>query len=73
MITVPWWNACAYYAVTLATGLARKGHRIFLAGKPGSPALVYARETGIQTLDTIHLHWDSPAFFFGTFATFVDS
>jgi hypothetical protein len=73
LITVPWWNACAYYAVTLAAGLNGKGYRILVAGRPGSPALTHACEAGLRTINAITLHRNAPAFFFGTFVVFENS
>jgi glycosyltransferase involved in cell wall biosynthesis len=31
-ISVRWWNACAYYAITLARTQSRQGHDVFVAG-----------------------------------------
>lgn len=46
-ITVPWYNACADYAIQLARGLTLKGHRVTVTGGPGTPAMGKAREYGI--------------------------
>ncbi|MCE5251774.1 glycosyltransferase family 4 protein [bacterium] len=49
-VTVRWYNACAYYAVTLAQGLALGGHRVTVAAGTGTPALKTADEKGLDTL-----------------------
>lgn len=35
----PWWNAPAYYAVTLAKGLADSGHDVIFLGQEGTPVI----------------------------------
>jgi glycosyltransferase involved in cell wall biosynthesis len=47
LVDVRWWNACADYGVNLALALHRRGHRILVAGQPGSPPLVRARQLGL--------------------------
>lgn len=49
-ITVPWYNACADYAVMLARGLSALGHRVTVTGGEDCPAVERARELGIETL-----------------------
>ncbi len=48
--SIRWYNACAYYAVTLSQGLAALGHRVTFAGAYGTPALERAASYGIETL-----------------------
>jgi glycosyltransferase involved in cell wall biosynthesis len=48
--SIRWYNACAYYAVTLSEGLAAAGYRVTFAGDPGTPAMKRAVEEGIETL-----------------------
>jgi glycosyltransferase involved in cell wall biosynthesis len=50
-VTVPWYNACADYAVTLACGLRALGHRVTVAGGSGSPAVARARDLGFEALE----------------------
>ncbi len=50
-ITVPWYNACADYAVMLARGIASLGHRVTVTGGAGTPALERARALGLDTFD----------------------
>jgi len=50
-VTVRWYNACAYYAVTLARGLDELGYRVTLAGARGTPSVEKARGYGIDTAD----------------------
>ncbi len=47
-ITVPWYNACADYAIQLARGLKSTGHRVTVTGGPDTPAIGKAREYGID-------------------------
>ncbi|MFC1551382.1 glycosyltransferase family 4 protein [Candidatus Latescibacterota bacterium] len=48
--SIRWYNACAYYAVTLSQGLVELGHRVTFAGDPGTPAVKRAAENGIEIL-----------------------
>ncbi|MDP2982131.1 MAG: glycosyltransferase family 4 protein [Candidatus Latescibacter sp.] len=50
-ITVPWYNACADYAILLARGLQSLGHRVTVAGGNGSPVIDKAREFGLAVYD----------------------
>lgn len=45
-----WYNACAFYAVTLARVLADRGYRVTFSGPSGSPAVERAAGFGIETL-----------------------
>ncbi|MFA6472349.1 MAG: glycosyltransferase family 4 protein [Candidatus Latescibacterota bacterium] len=55
-ITVPWYNACADYAVQLARGIQKVGHRVTVTGGSGSPVISKAREFGVEVYD-----YSSPA------------
>lgn len=50
-VRIRWWNACAYYAVTLAEALRRRGDESFLIAPSGTPAYREAAERGIATPD----------------------
>jgi glycosyltransferase involved in cell wall biosynthesis len=50
-ITVPWYNACADYAVLLSRGLNNLGHRVTFIGGKGSPAVEKARQSGLEIYD----------------------
>ena len=54
----PWWNATAYYGVTLAQGLMRAGNTVLFGTHVRSPVAAKAREKGISvinfTLQTIN-------------------
>lgn len=52
-ITVPWYNACADYAVTLARSLKTLGYRVTFAGGNGTPAVERARAFGLDVLDRL--------------------
>jgi len=46
---IRWWNACAWYLVTLAEALARRGHASFVFAPDGTPITEQARERGLPT------------------------
>ena len=50
-VRIRWWNACAYYAVSLAEGLARVGHQSWVLAPPGTPAFLEARKRGLLVPD----------------------
>ena len=50
MVDVKWWNAGAYYGVVLSEGLARRGHRVWVAGLPRSPVIREAQKRGLRTI-----------------------
>ncbi len=60
LINVRWYNACAYYAVTLSCALTRRGHKVIVAGDPHSPPLVRAEELGLTTYRDLYLSRTSP-------------
>jgi glycosyltransferase involved in cell wall biosynthesis len=60
LINVRWYNACAYYAVTLSLGLKRRGHRVIVAGDPESPPNRKAKELDLTTYDDLYLSYTSP-------------
>ncbi|MFC1553167.1 glycosyltransferase family 4 protein [candidate division KSB1 bacterium] len=47
----PWWNATAYYGVTLAYGLQKSGHEVWFGADNGVPASKKAEEMEIRTFD----------------------
>lgn len=60
LINVRWYNACAYYAVSLSFALKKKGHKVIVAGDPQSPPLLKAKELGLSTYEDLHLSYTSP-------------
>ena len=60
LINVRWYNACAYYAVTLSYALKKRGHRVIVAGDPKSPPLLEAKNLGLEVYDDLHLSYTSP-------------
>ncbi len=60
LINVRWYNACAYYAVTLSCALTGRGHKVILAGDPHSPPLVKAKELGLTISRDLYLSRTSP-------------
>jgi glycosyltransferase involved in cell wall biosynthesis len=60
LINVRWYNACAYYAITLAYALKRRGHRVIVAGDPKSPPLLEAQKLGLEVYEDLCLSHTSP-------------
>jgi glycosyltransferase involved in cell wall biosynthesis len=60
LINVRWYNACAYYAVSLSSALRRRGHRVTVAGDPSSPPLLKAKELGLSVYEDLCLSYTSP-------------
>ena len=50
-VTVRWYNACAYYAVSLSQGLSALGHRVTVVGGYDTPAVKKAAELGLDVYD----------------------
>ncbi len=48
IVDVRWWNASAYYGVTISHGLARNGHRVAVVGINGTPPVEYAEKEGLK-------------------------
>lgn len=57
---VRWYNACAYYAVTLSSGLQKRGHQVIFLGDPQSPPVKKARKFGLRTIDGFFLSTTNP-------------
>lgn len=47
----PWWNATAYYGVTLAKGLQQKGNKVWFGTNKNSPGGTKAKESDIDVFD----------------------
>ena len=60
LINVRWYNACAYYAVSLASALRQRGHKVIVAGDPSSPPLLKAKELGLSVYEDLSLSYTSP-------------
>lgn len=50
-VSVRWWNANAYYAISLAEALSRSGHNVYVAGDPDYPPTVRAKTAGLNTIE----------------------
>lgn len=61
LISVRWWNATAYYAVTLAKALQHAGYPVFIGGSAGSPPIIEAEKYQLPVMNTIRLESKSPA------------
>jgi glycosyltransferase involved in cell wall biosynthesis len=64
LINVRWYNACAYYAVTLSLALKKRGHRVIVAGDPQSPPINAAKRFGLEIYDKLFLSRTDPFSFF---------
>ncbi len=53
LITVSskWWNATAYYAISLAEALEDTENKVYVAGDPGHPPILRAKAIGLETVD----------------------
>lgn len=52
---VIWWNASAYYAVTAARALVRRGHDVTLLAHRSTPAFGQAEKLGLRVIGNINL------------------
>ncbi len=48
-VSVRWWNANAYYAISTAKALSGLGHQVYVSGDPGYPPTVMAQKRGLDT------------------------
>ncbi len=60
LINVRWYNACAYYAVTLSYALKRRGHKVIVAGDPKSPPVLEAEKLGLEVYGDLYLSYTNP-------------
>ncbi len=60
MVTVRWWNASAYYAVTVAKALQDAGQKTLLVSPHHYPAAGKAREENIPVLSQVHTESVNP-------------
>lgn len=51
VVNVRWYNATAWYGVTLAHCLQKAGHESLVAGLAGTPPIEKARELGLPTIE----------------------
>ncbi len=54
IIDVRWFNACAYYALTLSKALKDNGINVYLMGNPGTPVIEKSKNCGIETIENIN-------------------
>ena len=50
-VSVRWWNANAYYAISLAEALSNMGHKVYVAGDPDYPPTIRAKDAGLEILE----------------------
>lgn len=60
LINVRWYNACAYYAITLSYALKRRGYKVIVAGDPKSRPLWEAQKLGLEVYEDLYLSHTSP-------------
>lgn len=60
LINVRWYNACAYYAVSLSAALKKRGHQVIVAGDHLSPPVLKAKELGLSVFEDIYLSRSTP-------------
>ncbi|MCJ7577554.1 MAG: glycosyltransferase family 4 protein [candidate division Zixibacteria bacterium] len=60
LINVRWYNACAYYAITLSYALKRRGHKVIVAADPKSPPILEAQKLGLEVYEDLYLSHTSP-------------
>lgn len=51
VINVRWYNATAWYAVSLAKALKCRGHNVAVCGLPGTPPVLKAHSAGLETFE----------------------
>lgn len=49
-VSVRWWNANAYYAISLAKALSDLGYQVYVAGDPTYPPTIRAENEGLETV-----------------------
>ena len=49
-VSVRWWNANAYYAISAAKALSASGHQVYVAGDPTYPPTIRAESEGLHTI-----------------------
>jgi len=59
--SIRWWNACAWYHVSLADALARRGHGSWVLAPRQTPTYREAAERGIAVVDLGDLSGENPA------------
>lgn len=66
LISVRWWNASAYYAITLAGILQNNGMKVYVGGSVNSPPIRKAQE---ENLPVLSFHFESlqPFYFLKNF------
>ncbi len=60
MISVRWWNAGAYYAVSLSQALQEQGHRVTVIGREASPPIRKGRQRRLPTYGAVDLESLNP-------------
>jgi len=60
LINVRWYNACAYYAITLSYALKKRGHKVIVAADPKSPPILEAQKLGLDVYEDLYLSYTSP-------------
>ena len=59
-VHVIWWNASAYYAITVAEALVRRGHEVIVIAHSSTPAFKHARAKNLKTIGDLNLMRKDP-------------
>jgi glycosyltransferase involved in cell wall biosynthesis len=60
LVSVRWWNASAYYAISLAEALQQAGLDTVVGGRAESPPIRKAKAWQLPTIDNLHLESLNP-------------
>lgn len=69
---VVWWNASAYYAVTAAQALQRRGHDVTLLAHHFTPGYRQAKNRGLNVIGNINLLSKNPVSFVENMVSLAD-
>ena len=72
LINVRWYNACAFYAITQALALKKRGHRVIVGADPQSPPIQIASKLRLETYDKLWLSRVNPFTLFHNIKEIVD-
>ncbi|MCK5533467.1 glycosyltransferase family 4 protein [bacterium] len=56
VVNIRWWNAIAEYGISLAKGLHKRKHRVFVIGEKNTPPVIKAEGWGIPTYTHFNLN-----------------
>ena len=71
LISVPWYNSSAHYALTCGLALREKGAQVWFGGMPGSPVLQKATQEGFGLVTAGNLKSFNPLRFLASLRSIV--